>query len=295
MTSLEILFLPILLLVITCNQINSFHVSHHRHTSQHTLQPRHQSAKTTTLPTFFSKSRLFSSDPAAPKPQIISPFDPKNPNPSSIPEDATTLKEPHHPSSDKHPPLTLTPENVEFVLDILRPALEADNGNVRLKEIIGSKVYLELLGECGNCPSSQQTLKLGLEKTLKNRIPQITDVIEVREQGPSIVKTEVEKVLDTVRPFLKVAKGEILLVEIVGGDSEDAKESVDIEDLIVETIPSKPSTQPIILLKMSGLANSLASVKGEIAKRLRTHFIQPGMRVNWEGEVTKRWDEDDEF
>ena len=57
--------------------------------------------------------------------------------------------------------LALTTDNVETVLDELRPYLMADGGNVELAEIEGPIVKLRLQGACGSCPSSAMTLKNG--------------------------------------------------------------------------------------------------------------------------------------
>lgn len=75
--------------------------------------------------------------------------------------------------------LALTPENVETVLDELRPYLMADGGNVELVEIDGPVVNLRLQGACGSCPSSTMTLKMGIERKLKDSIPEIAEVIAV--------------------------------------------------------------------------------------------------------------------
>lgn len=74
--------------------------------------------------------------------------------------------------------LELTPENVETVLDELRPYLIADGGNVELVELDGPVVKLRLQGACGSCPSSTMTLKMGIERKLRQMIP---DVIEVEQ------------------------------------------------------------------------------------------------------------------
>jgi Fe-S cluster biogenesis protein NfuA len=58
--------------------------------------------------------------------------------------------------------LALTTDNVETVLDELRPYLMADGGNVELAEIEGPIVKLRLQGACGSCPSSAMTLKMGI-------------------------------------------------------------------------------------------------------------------------------------
>ena len=75
--------------------------------------------------------------------------------------------------------LTLTPENVETVLDGLRPFLMADGGNVSLVEIEGPIVRLQLQGACGSCPSSTMTLKMGIERKLQEEIPEIAEVQQV--------------------------------------------------------------------------------------------------------------------
>ncbi len=72
--------------------------------------------------------------------------------------------------------LALTRENVEQVLDQLRPYLMADGGNVELVEIDGPIVKLSLQGACGSCPSSTMTLKMGIERKLRQEIPEIAEV-----------------------------------------------------------------------------------------------------------------------
>ncbi len=72
--------------------------------------------------------------------------------------------------------LALTPDNVENVLDEMRPYLMADGGNVELVEIDGPIVKLRLQGACGSCPSSTMTLKMGIERRLREKIPEIAEV-----------------------------------------------------------------------------------------------------------------------
>ena len=75
--------------------------------------------------------------------------------------------------------LALTSENVETVLDELRPYLMADGGNVELVEIDGPTVRLRLQGACGSCPSSTMTLRMGIERRLREFIPEIAEVEQV--------------------------------------------------------------------------------------------------------------------
>ena len=75
--------------------------------------------------------------------------------------------------------MPLTPENVETVLDELRPYLISDGGNVELAELDGPIVKLRLQGACGSCPSSTMTLRMGIERRLKESIPEIVEVEQV--------------------------------------------------------------------------------------------------------------------
>ena len=76
-------------------------------------------------------------------------------------------------------PRALTVENVERVLDELRPYLMADGGNVEIVEIDGPVVKVRLQGACGSCPSSTMTLKMGIERKLREEIPEVSEVIQV--------------------------------------------------------------------------------------------------------------------
>ena len=75
--------------------------------------------------------------------------------------------------------LALTTENVEKVLDELRPFLMADGGNVEIAEIDGPIVKVRLQGACGSCPSSTMTLKMGIERKLREMITEVSEVIQV--------------------------------------------------------------------------------------------------------------------
>jgi len=156
-------------------------------------------------------------------------------------------------------PLELTLENVEVVLDEMRPYLIQDGGNVAVQEIDGPVVRLQLQGACGTCPSSTQTMKMGLERGLKEKIPEIQEVVQSMPEGPELNEEQVDVILDGVRPFLQVAGGSISLDRFEGLDG----------------------LQPAIWLRMEGSSASLNSVKLEIAQRLQRHFMVAGLRVEW--------------
>ena len=65
---------------------------------------------------------------------------------------------------------------VKEVLDECRPMVQADGGDIELLDVQGDVVHLQLTGNCVGCPSSQATLKQGIERRLKTRIPQIQGI-----------------------------------------------------------------------------------------------------------------------
>ena len=68
-------------------------------------------------------------------------------------------------------------EKVEAALGKVRPSLQADGGDVQLLDVNEDGVVkVKLTGACGTCPMSQMTLKMGIEKILKQNIPEITSV-----------------------------------------------------------------------------------------------------------------------
>ena len=74
--------------------------------------------------------------------------------------------------------MALTLENVEKVLDELRPFLMADGGNVEVVELDGPIVKVRLQGACGSCPSSTMTLKMGIERKMRESIPEVSEVVQ---------------------------------------------------------------------------------------------------------------------
>jgi len=68
---------------------------------------------------------------------------------------------------------------VEEILNNIRPSLQADGGDVELVDVKEGVVSLKLTGACAGCPMSAMTLKNGIERTLKQEIPDIKEVIAV--------------------------------------------------------------------------------------------------------------------
>ncbi|OUM98007.1 MAG: hypothetical protein BAA02_08625 [Paenibacillaceae bacterium ZCTH02-B3] len=70
-------------------------------------------------------------------------------------------------------------DEVQDVLDKLRPFLQRDGGDVELVDVEDGVVKLRLMGACGSCPSSTITLKAGIERALMEEVEGIRDVIQV--------------------------------------------------------------------------------------------------------------------
>ncbi|XP_047322356.1 nifU-like protein 3, chloroplastic [Impatiens glandulifera] len=142
--------------------------------------------------------------------------------------------------------LPLTEENVEKVLDEVRPGLMADGGNVALHEIDGLVVVLKLQGACGSCPSSTMTLKMGIETKLRDKIPEILEVEQIldTETGLELNHDNIEKVLSEIRPYLAGTGGGVL-------------ELVEIKELNV------------VIVRLSGPAAGVMTVRVALTQKLR--------------------------
>ncbi len=71
-------------------------------------------------------------------------------------------------------------ESVQTALNEIRPSLQADGGDVTLVDVSEAGVVkVKLTGACRGCPMGMQTLKMGIEKQLKQKVPEISEVIGV--------------------------------------------------------------------------------------------------------------------
>jgi Fe-S cluster biogenesis protein NfuA len=70
-------------------------------------------------------------------------------------------------------------EKVEAALEQVRPALIADGGDVQLIDVKDGVVTLKLVGACGGCPMATMTLKGGIERVLKEQVPEVKEVVAV--------------------------------------------------------------------------------------------------------------------
>ena len=72
-------------------------------------------------------------------------------------------------------------QQVEETIEVIRPALQADGGDIILRDVNEDTgvVSVTLIGACGTCPASSNTLKAGIERIMRDRIDGVTEVINV--------------------------------------------------------------------------------------------------------------------
>ena len=82
---------------------------------------------------------------------------------------------------------------VEETIQAIRPAIQADNGDIMLIDVAEDTgiVTVELIGACVSCPASTVTLKAGIERILKDRVPGDTEVLNVGDTVTGIAETPV--------------------------------------------------------------------------------------------------------
>jgi Fe-S cluster biogenesis protein NfuA len=72
-------------------------------------------------------------------------------------------------------------ERVLSTIDVIRPALQADGGDIVLREVDEDtgRITVELVGACGTCPASTVTMRAGIERILRDRVEGVTEVVAV--------------------------------------------------------------------------------------------------------------------
>ncbi len=70
-------------------------------------------------------------------------------------------------------------EKVDAALEKIRPALRADGGDVELVDVKDGVATVRLTGACGSCPMSTMTLRMGVERVIKQEVPEIKEVVAV--------------------------------------------------------------------------------------------------------------------
>lgn len=74
-------------------------------------------------------------------------------------------------------------ETIKEALDMFRPQLQADGGDMEFVDFDEeNKVHLNLTGACGGCPMALMTLKMGVERYLKDACPEVSEVVQDNAQ-----------------------------------------------------------------------------------------------------------------
>eukprot|EP00636_Phaeomonas_parva_P011855 CAMPEP_0118878642 /NCGR_PEP_ID=MMETSP1163-20130328/18559_1 /TAXON_ID=124430 /ORGANISM="Phaeomonas parva, Strain CCMP2877" /LENGTH=385 /DNA_ID=CAMNT_0006814553 /DNA_START=124 /DNA_END=1281 /DNA_ORIENTATION=+ len=151
-----------------------------------------------------------------------------NPNPSAA---SAPVVSPFESGAEEAPSsvgesLEFTRENMEKVLDEVRPFLQADGGDVTLKDLDpagGGVVSLELVGACGSCPSATVTMQMGIERRLREDWPNI-EVKNVTEAPPpgapakpeleELSVLEIGKALQPILPTIESMGGSVQIVDV---------------------------------------------------------------------------------
>ena len=74
-------------------------------------------------------------------------------------------------------------------IEVIRPALQADGGDMTLVAVDEEtgRVDIELVGACGSCPASTMTLKAGIERILKDRVPGVTEIRAIGQEEDGLL------------------------------------------------------------------------------------------------------------
>ncbi|HVL63770.1 MAG TPA: NifU family protein [Actinomycetota bacterium] len=70
-------------------------------------------------------------------------------------------------------------DQVREALELIRPAIQMDGGDIRLESVRGTTATVQLLGVCETCPISPVTLRHGVERIIREHVPEITEVVAV--------------------------------------------------------------------------------------------------------------------
>ncbi|CAK9211624.1 unnamed protein product [Sphagnum troendelagicum] len=117
----------------------------------------------------------------------------------------------------------LTLKNVDMVLEEVRPYLVADGGNVEVVGVADGVISLRLQGACGTCPSSTTTMKMGIERVLKEKFgAAMKEIIQVDKQDIGASVSAVNAHIEILRPAIRNYGGivEVISVDTTSGECQ---------------------------------------------------------------------------
>jgi len=148
-----------------------------------------------------------------PMDDITSPFD----------ENAPVEETFETPVATECKDLELTQQNVDKVLEEVRPYLIADGGNIKVVSIEqdSRNINVALQGACGTCPSSTMTMQMGVERVLRENFANLGQIVAVEDPLLSVkaelTKELVDGILDQIRPAIKAMGGYVNVESALGG------------------------------------------------------------------------------
>jgi len=138
--------------------------------------------------------------------EVVSPFE--MPKPATI-------------TTGSEEKIVFNKENVDRVLDEVRPYLISDGGNVSVERVDEAtrSVYLKLEGACGSCPSSTVTMQMGIERVLKEKFENLGEVLRVEEEDSKPKELSFEMVaveVNRISPAIIAMGGSVEIVSVDG-------------------------------------------------------------------------------
>ena len=80
----------------------------------------------------------------------------------------------------EHSPAAPLRDRVQSVINLIRPAVQADGGDIELVDVLSDgTVQIRFHGACHGCPSSTMTLQMGIERNVREKVPEVTQVVPV--------------------------------------------------------------------------------------------------------------------
>ena len=117
-------------------------------------------------------------EPVVPEPVVAAPAPqvPQQAAPATLPEPVVAAEAP----ADDVVGAPILLDKLEQVLDdLVRPALQSDGGDITVVKIESNDIYVRLVGACSTCPSSIMTLRMGVERLLREEFPEMRELIQV--------------------------------------------------------------------------------------------------------------------
>jgi len=153
--------------------------------------------------------------PTTIKETVISPFTEEEEQTVISPFSSTE----EETSSSVREALSFNLENVDKILDEVRPYLISDGGNVSVQSVdeTTKNVYLVLEGACGSCPSSTVTMQMGIERVLRenyNDLGQVLQVVPEEEQPESALEEAIQQELNRISPAINAMGGVVEVVTV---------------------------------------------------------------------------------